>query len=152
MSVIYIDEKNNPLKSPIYRRFLEWTREEKYRKEEREIYYSKKKQYTYTISCEYLKSNISNRGEYLVLTKFRKKIKKENLKLALSILSDIMNSENDYYIGGDIKGNYIDGKINSNSEIEIICAGITTDEEGITDAGLALINQILSFSVVFQNS
>ena len=148
MSVIYIDEKKNPLKSPIYRRFLEWIREEKYKKnsnEEKEIYYSKEKDYTYTVSCK----EISNRGEYFVMTRFKKKISVEKYELCLSILSNLLNNENDYYIG-EINDNYIDGKINSMSEIEIVCAG-TIDNDGIIDAGLALINQILLLSFPFQS-
>ena len=148
MSVIYIDEKKNPLKSPIYRRFLEWIREEKYKKnsnEEKEIYYSKKKDYTYTVSCK----EISNRGEDFVMTRFKKKISVEKYELCLSILSNLLNNENDYYIG-EINDNYIDGKINSMSEIEIVCAG-TIDNDGIIDAGLALINQILLLSFPFQS-
>lgn len=83
------------------------------------------------------------------MTRFKKKISVEKYELCLSILSNLLNNENDYYIG-EINDNYIDGKINSMSEIEIVCAG-TIDNDGIIDAGLALINQILLLSFPFQS-
>ena len=152
MSVIYINENKNPLKSPIYRRFLEWIQNENnfIDNEEQEIYYSKGKKLTYGISCNLIKSNELNEYEYLVLVRFRKKIKDDYLESCLRILSDLLNCDNDYYIG-EIRGSYIDGKINTDNEIEMVCAGVT-DKKGIINAGLALINQILALSAIFQNS